>query len=80
MKNEIYTSHRLVKAGGIAHIPDVELQFGMIQGNAHVFLLLFVTAEDAYFADIGIQKSVKHRIAERSGSTGDHQDFVIKHG
>jgi hypothetical protein len=77
--NTIHTLHRLVDAVVIPDIANVEPELRVVHGNSHVLLLLFVPTEDAYFADIGIQKAAQHSIAERPRSARDQQDLSIKH-
>jgi hypothetical protein len=47
---------------------------------AHVFLLLFVPAENPNFGDIALKKAPDDRVAEGSGAASDEKCFVFEHG
>jgi len=69
----------LIGAVVVSHVANIELELGMIQGDAHVFLFLFVAAEDAYLGDVGGEEAFEHGVAEGARATGDHQYFVFEH-
>jgi len=71
--------HRIVDAVVVSHISDVKLELGIIKCNSHILLFFFIPTEDADLAHIGIEKPAKYGIAERTGATGDHQNFISKH-
>jgi hypothetical protein len=58
----------------------MELDLGIIIQLPHIVLLLLVTTEYAYFFYIRIQKAVKHSIPEGTGTAGDNDSLIIKHG
>ena len=80
VKDIIHALHRIMDAVVIPYIANVELELGIVQRNAHVLLLLLVTAEDANFTDIGFDEALEHGIAKGAGAAGDHQGLVGKHG
>jgi hypothetical protein len=47
---------------------------------AHIILFFLVTREDADFLDVALKEATEHRVAERTGTTGDQQGFVLKCG
>jgi hypothetical protein len=79
VEHEVHPLHGLVNAIVIAYIPDIKLQLRVVHGDAHLFLLFLVPAEDADLANVGRQKAAQYSIAERACAAGDHQDFVVKH-
>jgi hypothetical protein len=46
---------------------------------AHIILFFLVTREDADLLDIALEEATEHRVAERTGSTGDQQSFVCEY-
>ncbi|MNF97373.1 hypothetical protein D3C85_1444940 [compost metagenome] len=79
MEDIVNADHGLRNAAVISHIADIELDLVIGQGDAHIFLLLFIPAEHPNFLDIRIEETLQHRITERTSTTGNHQDLVIKH-
>ena len=66
-------------AAVIAYITDVVLDLVIMVMMAHVILFLLITTENPDLGDVGSEESLKHRIAERTGATGDEDGFVGKH-
>ena len=80
VENIIHALQGRQQAIGIAHIPDDELDLGVLERQAHVLLLLFVAAEDPDLFDSRIQEAPQNGVAERAGATRDEQYFGFKHG
>ncbi|MCY1175079.1 hypothetical protein D9M73_153010 [compost metagenome] len=79
VEDVIHPHHRLIQAVAITHVTDVELHLVIRQGNAHIFLLLLVTAEYTNLFYISIQKTLQHRMAKRARTARDHQNLIIEH-
>ena len=45
----------------------------------HVVLLLLVAGEDADLADVGLQETPQHGVAEGAGAAGDQQRLAFEH-
>src|SRR3546814_3615959 len=61
MENIIGTLHCLTDAVVIPYITDIESQLLVRQRNAHVVLLLLITAKDTDLPNARIQKTVQDR-------------------
>ncbi|MCY1513200.1 hypothetical protein D9M68_476850 [compost metagenome] len=79
MENIIDADHRLGHTAVIPDVADIELDLVVGQFDPHVFLLLLIAAENPDFADVGIQEAFQDRMAERTCTAGNHQNFIFKH-
>ena len=77
--NIVHTFHRLINTVVISDVTDVKFQFAIVQSHAHFFLLFFIAAEYANLAYIGRQEAIKHSVAERTRTAGNHQNFIFEH-
>jgi hypothetical protein len=57
----------------------MEFDLVALESDPHVFLFLFVPAEDADLGKLGAEKPVQNGVPERSGAAGDEQNFVFEH-
>src|SRR5262249_19503867 len=73
------TFHGRKDAVRVTNVADVEPHLGALEGGPHVFLLLLVTAENADFLDIGLQKPPENGMAECSGTAGDEKRALCEH-
>ena len=71
VKHIVHPAHGGGYAARFTHIADVKLELGMVVALAHVVLFFLVTAEDADFTQVRIQKTPQHGVAEGAGATGD---------
>ena len=80
----VHTVHGTLYGSQIPHVADKELNLTGSLGHfglklvAHIVLLLFIAGEHTDFLNIRIEKTVQHGIAERTGTTGNHQSLVLK--
>ena len=79
MVDVIHATHRIHDGLGIAHITHIELQRGAVVLLAHVVLLFFIAAQNANLAHALIQKPAQDRVTERTGTTSDQQDLILKY-
>src|SRR3990167_1592134 len=79
MENVVDADHGLFEAVVVTHVADVELDLVIGQSDAHVFLFLLVTGEDADLAHVGIEETPEYRVTEGAGAPGDHQYLVVEH-
>ena len=84
MENIVHTVHSVLDGSKIPHVTDEKFDFVGNLGHfclefvAHIVLLLFVTGEYTNLSNIGLQEAVKHSVAERAGTAGNHQSFAGK--
>ena len=45
----------------------------------HIVLLFLITAKDTDLLNIGIQKTPKYSVTERTGTSGDQEGFVFEY-
>ena len=57
MEYEVHAAHGLLHAALVAHIANVELEFGAVVALAHVILLLLVAGEYPDFGDVGVEET-----------------------
>ena len=70
-KHIIHTAHSNIYRCLVTYISDIEFHFRILQSVTHIVLLLFISAKDSDFFDIGIQETPKDGITERAGAAGD---------
>ena len=64
VEDVVYPVHCVADALNVAHVADVEFDFVVVVGFAHIVLLFFVAGEYANLADIGVEKSFQYCVAE----------------
>jgi len=79
MEDEVYLVQGGMDAIVGAYVADVELQFGVVQIDPHVFLLLFITGKNADLLDVGIEEAPQDRVAEGTGTAGDEKCLTAEH-
>ena len=75
----IFKDKVLMITGGTGSFGNAVLK-RFIRTDIGEILLLLIPREDANLTDIGTNKALQHGITERSGSAGDHEDFVFENG
>ena len=84
VEDVVNAGHGILDGLRIADITDVELDLlGVLRVLglklvAHIVLLLFVTGEDSYLLQVGIQKVFQNGRTKRTSTTSDHKSCVIK--
>lgn len=78
VEDEIHARHGIQQARGPAHVPDGELDFGVVVRQPHIVLLLLVARKDADLADAGIEEAIQDGVAEGAGAAGDEKGLVSK--
>ncbi|MNV92201.1 hypothetical protein D3C71_1867720 [compost metagenome] len=66
MEDVVHSAHGGTYAARIANVADIELELGMVVALAHVILLFLVSAENANFRYVGMEKAFEDGIAKRS--------------
>ena len=78
MEDQVHAAGGLVDAGVVADVAEEELDPRVVERNAHLVLLEFVTAQHPNLVDARGQESTDHGGAEGPGATG-HQDGACGH-
>src|SRR6516225_8860272 len=76
MEDEVDSTCGVEDACIVAHVADIVFQLVAAIELALVVLLLLVTAENPYLADIRVEERTQHSVAEGAGSAGDQQDLA----
>ena len=71
MKRLVCAFHRLVHAGSVARVADVELQARIVELLPHQLLLQFIAAEDSDLLKPVLQELFRHSVTEGTGATCD---------
>ena len=74
----VHTPHRHIHRCLITHIPYIKFYFGILQLMTHIILFFLITAKDTDLLNIGIQKTPKHSVTERTSASGDQEGFVFE--
>ena len=86
MENVVHPVHGILDTLEVAHITDVELDLvGRfrhlgLEFVAHVVLLFLVAAENADFANIGLEEAVEHSITKATRTTGNQESLITENG
>ena len=84
MEDVVHTVHSTTHRLQVAHIADVKLDLICYLGHlclilmTHIILLFLIAGEDADLANVGGEETVQNRIAERTGTTGNHKGLFFK--
>lgn len=78
MEDVIHATAGIEDALVVAHITDVEFEFGMRVFFSHIILFFLVTAENADFGDVGLQKAAEDCVAEGAGAAADEEGFAFE--
>ena len=71
MEDIIHAVHRVLDALNVANVTDVVFDLVVVVLVTHIVLLFLVTAEYSDLFDVGVQKSLEHRITEATRTSGD---------
>lgn len=64
MKDKVNPDHGSGDNLKVTYISDLEPNLRVVQCDAHIFLLLLITAEDDDFFDAGVDEAVEYCITE----------------
>ena len=84
MEDKVNAVHRVPDRIPVPDVADIELDFSgvlriaLLEGVAHIVLLLLVAGENTDLADVGFQKAVQYRVAKGAGTAGDQQGLPGK--